>query len=133
MTNWQVIALILVIAVIVLIAYVIPMMIQLRRSLKKVGDMAENLDRHLPNILSNVESISTDLSSILSNSKGHVDTLGVAAGQLKDMVSDISGMEKRVRNQVEKPLVQSIATVAAVARAAQAFISVYNGKSNGKR
>ena len=131
MTNWQIIALLLVIALIVLIAYVIPMMIQLRRSLQKLGDMAENLDNHLPKIMENVENISTDLTTILASSRGHVDTIGVAANQLKDMVTDISSMEKRVRTQVEKPLVQSIATVAAVARAAQAFISVYNGR-NGK-
>ena len=50
MTNWQIIALLLVVALIVLIAYVIPMMIELRRSLKKMGDMAENLDNHLPGV-----------------------------------------------------------------------------------
>lgn len=128
---WEISALIVSIALAVLVIILIPTIIHLQRSMKKIGDMAENLDQHLPAIMENVEKISTDLSQLLSTGRQHVDTLGGAVNQVKSMVDNLSGAERRFR-QVEKPLFQSIQTFSAVMRAAQAFMAVYHRRS-GKR
>ena len=128
---YEISALIVSIALAVLVIVLIPTIVHLQRSMKKVGDMAENLDNHLPAIMQNVEKISTDLSQLLSTGREHVDTLGGAVNQVKTMVDNLSSAETKFR-QVEKPLFQSINTFTAVMRAAQAFMNVYHRRSAKK-
>ncbi len=128
----QISALIIAIAILALVGFAIPTIIQLRRSVKKIEDLGENLDRQLPEILQNVQQITSNLSGIMDSGRRQVETVGGTIEDIKSVVDDIVGVEKKIKYSVDTRLIRSFATITAGVKAAKAFKDVMSNGSPPK-
>ena len=110
--------LVLSIAVIALVLFLIPSIIQLRKSAKRFEEVSEELNRRLPKILKNIEEITANLNGMMSNGSHYVEKLG-------DAVDDIVDFEKRIKHRVEDPLIETLTTIAAITKAVRAFLTIF--------
>lgn len=121
---WQISVLIIGIAVLILVAFLVPTVLQLRRSASELEKVSSNLNRRLPGILANLEDITTNLSAILNAGRQHTDTVGEAVEEIKGLVDDVVQFEKALKKQVERPVVQTLDTITAFNRAVRIFLKV---------
>jgi len=122
----QISALIIAIAILALVGFAIPTIIQLRKSVKKIEDLGENIDKQLPDILQNVQQITSNLSGIMDSGRRQVEAVGGTIDDLKTVVDDIVGVEKKIKYSVDTRLIRSLATITAGVKAAKAFKDVMN-------
>ena len=122
---WEISTLIASIAILILAAFLVPTILQLRRTAKKIEDVSGTIDKNLPDILANLREISINLSAILTAGRHQVDTLGEAVNQVKGAVDDVVGFQKRVKGHIESPLLQTVGTISAVSKAVHAFLLVF--------
>ncbi|RMF55821.1 MAG: DUF948 domain-containing protein [Calditrichaeota bacterium] len=121
---WEISVLIIGISVLILVAFLVPTIVQLRRSAGELEKVSHHLNQRLPGILANLEDISTNLSAILNAGRQHTDTVGEAVEELKGLVDDVVTFEKALKKQVERPIVQTLDTLVAFNRAVRVFIKV---------
>ncbi len=117
---WEVSLLIASIAFLLLVAFLIPAIVQVKRTAERVEIASENLNIHLPNILTNLDEITTNLTGIMTSGRRQMQMLEEATEEIKLMVEDLSNFEKEVKEKIEDPLVETLATITAVAKAARA-------------
>ena len=125
---WEISALIGALAILTLVAFTVPAIIQLKRSLKKVEEVTADLNGHLPNIMANLDNITTDLSKIMTAGREQVKVLETAVEDVKGLVDDVVGMERKIKRQLDSPLIRTIGTVAAAVKAAQVFMNVIGSR-----
>lgn len=102
----------------------VPALIQIKRSSEKLEKTADELNTYLPSILENVNGITTSLNEILSNGRQQVATLEEATDNIKMMVDDIVSFEKRIKEQVEEPIVDTLRKITAITKAVRTFLAV---------
>lgn len=122
---WEISTLIASIALLILIAFLIPTILQVRRTVKKMEDLSEKLDRDLPDILVNVHKISANLSAILETGRYQVESLGETLDQVRGAIEDIIGFQRRVKREIESPLLRAVNFISAASRAVQTFLLVF--------
>lgn len=105
------------IAVCALILFLIPSIIQLRKSARRIEEVSLQLNQRLPSILENIDEITKNLNDMMSNGRQQVEKLGHA-------VDDIVDFEKRIKYRVENPLVETLTTIAAITKAVRAFLTI---------
>lgn len=126
-------ALIFAIAALLLVAFLIPTILELRRSLRQVEKTAAQLNSHLPSIVKNLDDITTHVSHITNSGKNQMQNLESATARVKNLVENVSGFERRFKKQVESPLVQSIGTLTALTRAVHTFMTVLGDRKSRQK
>jgi predicted PurR-regulated permease PerM len=94
----------------ILILYLIPTVFEFRKTLAKITDVAETLQKDLPAILQNLNSLSS-----------HVSTAGE---QLKGAVGDIVEIEQKISKEIKEPVFEAVATLAGLLNGMQTFLTV---------
>jgi len=122
---WEISVLIASIAVLILVAFLVPSIIQLRRTAIKIENMSEEIDKQLPDILANLREISINLSAILAAGRHQAEALGEAVGQVTGAIDDVMGFRRRVKKQVESPLLKALSSVSGASKALHAFLTVF--------
>jgi uncharacterized protein YoxC len=117
--------LIICLTVLLLVVFLIPTVIQLRRSAKEIEKVTGHLNQQLPEILENVNNITSNLNSILSSGRQQAARLGEATNNIKLMVDDIVGFEKKVKTQIEHPLLETLITLTAITKAIRTFLVIF--------
>lgn len=112
------------IAIIVAVSVLVPALIQIKQSSKKLEETADDLNKYLPSILENVNGITTNLNDILSNGRQQVATLEEATDNIKLMVDDIVSFERRIKEEVEEPIVDTLKRITAITKAVRTFMIV---------
>ncbi len=130
---WEISTLIASIALLILVAFLIPTILQVRRTIKKMEDLSEKLDRDLPDILVNVREISANLSAILQTGRYQAESLGEAFDQVRGAMGDIVGFQRRVKREIESPLLRTVDLISAASRAVQTFLVVFLSHKRAKR
>ena len=123
------------IAVVVLVAYMVPTLIQLRKSIQKVESLTGTLEQRLPAITNNIEVITQNLSDILQNGRSQMEVINGTVQQLKGVVDDVVEVEKSIKHHIDTKLVRSLVTVSAGVKAVHTFVQVLqNGEpQSGKK
>lgn len=117
--------LIICLAVLILVLFLIPTIIQLKKSAKRIEEVSGQLNQQLPTILENISSITDNLNSILSTGRKQAENLGEATQNIKMMVDDIISFEKQVRIKVQDPIVETLTTIVAITKAIRAFLVIF--------
>lgn len=112
------------ISVLALVLFLIPSIIQLRKSARRIEEVSGHLNQQLPEILKNVNQISSNLNFILSSGRQQAEKLGEAASSIKIMVDDIVDFETKLRHRVEDPLIETLTTITAITKAVRAFLAI---------
>ena len=108
--SWE-ITLIIFLIVTIIIIILLPLIIELKTTLKKISGLVDNLNKDLPEILANIKDISQHTST--------------ASEKLQNTVGDIVEFEQKISSQIKQPVLEATATIAAIIRGLQAFLSYF--------
>lgn len=122
---WEISTLIASIAFLILVAFLVPTILQLRRTAKTIEDVSGALDKNLPDILANLREISINLSAILAAGRHQVEAVGETISQVKGAVDDVLDFQRRMKGHIESPLLHAVSTISAVSKAVHAFLLVF--------
>jgi len=131
--NLEICLIILGIAVLLLVIFCIPILIQLWRTTKDVAVTLETLNQRLPLILKNLEEITENINSSTTAVNREVQNISGTIGRfhlvIKDVVDDIQDISSLA---IKSPVFQSVKHVIAVAKGIHAFLDVFLAKSATK-
>lgn len=130
---WEISVLITSIAVLILVAFLVPTIIQMRRTAIKFESMTEEIDKQLPDIMANLREISINLSAILAAGRHQAQALGEAMDQVTGAIEDVVGFRRRVKKQVESPLLKALNSVSGASKALHAFLSVFLSQKDKRK
>ena len=117
--------LIICVAVLLLVLFLIPTIIQLKKSAKRIEEVSGQLNQQLPTILENINGITDNLNNILLTGRQQAEHLGEATQSIKTMVDDIVGFEKKIRYQVQDPIIETLTTIVAITKAVRTFLAIF--------
>ena len=125
-------ALIFALAVLALVGFLIPTIMELRRSLQQVERTTAHLNAHLPEIVSNLHDITDNVSEITEMGREQLEGVGETVDHVRQSVERVTHIERRLRRQVT-PILQVVGTLSASARAPQAFLTVIRHRDGRRR
>ncbi len=126
---WEISLLIIAIAFFLLVVFSIPAILQVRRTAHHLEQTSRTLNHNLPGILTNVDEITTNLTRTTQTIRSQVESLSVAVEKIQNMVDDVVGLEKELRNEIEPPIVETLNTITAIVRGLRTFLDVLKGRS----
>lgn len=116
--------LILSISVFILVVFLIPTIIQIKRSARGVEKSSEILNAQLPSIVQNINQMSESLNEIISSGRKQTETLAQATREIKLMVDNIVDFERNLQKKIEEPLLETVTTLAAMTKAVRTFFII---------
>jgi len=117
------------IAIILLLIFCIPVLIQIWRTTRDVAVTLETINRDLPTILKNLEDITANISSSIAAVNREVQNFSGTIGRfqlvIKGIVDDIQHITPLAMNS---PAVQTVKNVVAVVKGIRVFLEVLLAK-----
>ena len=127
--NLEIFLIISAIAIILLLIFCVPVLIQIWRTTRDVAVTLEALNHDLPMILKNLEEITANISSSTASVNREVQNFSGTIGRfqlvIKGIVDDIQHITPLAMNS---PVVQTIKNVVAVAKGILVFLDVLLAK-----
>lgn len=118
---WEISLLVIAIAVLLIVIFAIPALLQLRRTAKNMEITTKTLNQNLPGILTNVDEISNNLTQITQSIHYQVNGVRNVVDKFQKMADDVVDFEQTLREEIESPLIQTISTISAFTKGARAF------------
>lgn len=114
----QIVALVAVTAVCV---YLIVVLVRVKDMLSNVErDIRAVTERTMP-VLENIDYISARIKSITDNIDDQVLMVRESVGSIREIADNIVALERKVQSQIEGPILETVAFVAAVIKGVRAF------------
>jgi uncharacterized protein YoxC len=121
------------IAIILLLIFCVPVLIQIWRTTRDVAVTLETLNQDLPMILKNLEEITANINNSTAAVNREVqnitDTIGRFQSVIKNVVNNIENIAPKT---MKLPVFQTVKNVVAVARGVRAFLEVFFSKPRAK-
>ena len=95
----------------ILIIYLIPTVFEFRRTLGKLADVAETVQKDLPHILQNLNHISTHITAV--------------SEKLNGVVADIVEIEQQISKEIKAPILEAAATFGGIIKGLQTFMTFF--------
>jgi uncharacterized protein YoxC len=121
---WEISLLLIAIAFVLLIAFTIPTIIQIRRTAKKAELTTSILNQNLPGILANLDQITTNLTQTTQTVYEQVEGLKNVVDKFNYIADDVVDFERSIRAEIEIPIMETVNTISAVIKATRAFLEV---------
>jgi uncharacterized protein YoxC len=121
---WEISLLVIAIAFLLLIVFAIPTIIQIRKTVKNAELTTKILNQNLPGILTNLDEITTNLNQTTQTIQEQVDSVKNAVDKFGYIADDVVDFERRLRVEIETPILETVNTVSAVLKAVRAFLEV---------
>lgn len=118
-------------AVVLLLAFVIPLLIQVWRSAKSLAVTIETLNMSLPTILKNLEEITTNVNKASQTINNQVDALSGTLNKYQGIVGIIGGLKPLI-NILPLPLRGRLSLLGALWKGIKAFCAVLTSPSPPK-
>jgi len=113
------------IALLLLVVFAIPSILQIRRAAKNLTETLEVLNRSLPAILKNVEEITFNVRQASNTVQMQVEGLALIAGRIQNILAFVLDLENLLRGKMKLPIFQALTNLTAVKRGFQTFLRVY--------
>ena len=102
--------------------YVIVVLLRVRDILNNVEkDFKEMTTRAIP-ILENLEFITSRVKGITENIDDQVVSVKESLGTIRQMAMNVVELERRVQEQIEGPVLESVAVAAAIVKGVRTFL-----------
>lgn len=119
------------IALLVLLSFCVPILIQIWRTSKDIAVTIETLNRSLPSILKNLEDITTNIKSSTGAVNREVQNLANSIGCFQLVVRDVVDDFQHVASvTVNLPQYQMIKNIVAVVKGLRVFVDVFLNNEN---
>jgi len=110
-TFWELFLVLLLFALTILVIFLIPTILELRKTLANVAKLANNLNKDLPEILENVKIVS-----------GHTTK---ATERINEVVADVADFERRISKEIKEPAFEAVASIAGLLSGIQTFLTYF--------
>lgn len=120
---------IMAVAFLLLAAFAIPSLLQIRRTAETLAATLRTLNENLPAILRNLEHITASIDQATVTAARRIDSLSDALGKLQQNVIVLSELGRLVRTGVRHPLLGALTSLAAVIKGVRVFLTVLSEKN----
>jgi len=108
---WEMVLVLLILVLIVFILLLIPAVLELRKTLSKLSNLTDTLNKDLPEILDNIRDISENTNHTTE--------------KLHTFVSDVAEFEKKISNEIKEPALEAAASIAGLLQGIQTFVTYF--------
>jgi len=112
-------------AFLLMVIFIIPSILQIRRVAKSLSETLETLNRSLPDILKNIEEITFNVRQASNTVQVQVEGLALVAGRIQSIMGVILNLEELLRGKMKLPVFQVLGNFMAFKRGLMTFLSVY--------
>ncbi len=96
-------------------------MLDVSAAVDETKRLSAELNRNLPQTFATLNATSSQLTTTLKNVDVQLESLGEGIGQFKQIGSRINGLEAKLQDKVEGPLMQAASVVAGISKAISTF------------
>ncbi|MBP1690817.1 MAG: putative rane protein [Bacteroidetes bacterium] len=114
--------LLIAVAVLLVAAFIIPVLLQLQRTAKSLSLTLQLLNQNLPGILKNVEEMTANANRTTTIVAREVEELSLTIRKLQGTLGLIVGVEEIVRRNLHLAFAHKVRTSLAVAKGARVFL-----------
>ena len=133
MNKIEIILLIICVVQLVIVGYLVPLMIQIRKTAARASETFDSINLRLPVIMTNLEEITTNMSSISRTAGRQVDDLALTVDRINGVMKFYLEKELFFREQVSIPLLTAFRSYGAVIKGIRVFLDyLKTGSSSGK-
>ena len=115
-------------AVLLIVAFTVPLLWQVRRAVRGLALTQEMLQRNLPAILQNLDEAVETVKRTAYAVNGQVEVVAGAKKRIQDVVGVLMELETVVRLGVRLPFFRFLRNAGAVAKGVRVFFNVYTSK-----
>jgi uncharacterized protein YoxC len=112
-------------AFLLMVIFIIPSILQIRRVAKSLSETLETLNRSLPEILKNLEEITLNIRQASNTVQVQVEGLALVSGRIQSIMGFILDLEELLRGKMKLPVFQALTNFMAFKRGLMTFLSVY--------
>ncbi len=105
-------------------AFVIPVLLQIRRAAREVEKLAEATRAQVAPVGHDLTVISQEARGILESIRRQVDTVGESVQTVRDTALRLQQFEEEIQKRIEEPLLEISAMIAAISRGFETFFRV---------
>lgn len=110
------------VAVAALCAYLIVVLIRVKRGLASIETAVKDVATHAIPVLDNVEYITAKAGSITETVEEQMDVVKQSVNTLKSMTDTIAQFERDIQSRVEGPIRETASVVRAVSKGVKTFV-----------
>ncbi len=111
-------------ALLLLVLFLIPAIIQLRKTAKSLNETTTTLNSSLPDIISRVDGITSNVATTSGMLRYRAENLAVEVDRIIDLVHESAELGKTLQQTIKYPLNESIITLTATLKGISTFIHV---------
>ena len=111
-------------ALLLLVLFLIPAIIQMRKTAKSLNETTATLNSSLPDILSRVDGITSNVATTSGMLRYRAENLAVEVDRIIDLVHESAELGKTLQQTIKYPLNESIITLTATLKGISTFIHV---------
>lgn len=127
--NLDVGLMILGVAVLLLVIFCIPVLVNLWRAVQNVAVTLETLNANLPTILKNLEEISTNINNSTSTVNREIQNISSTVDRFHLVMADVADNVHHIAPKiVQSPALRTVKNAIAVAKGVSVFLNVLSGK-----
>ena len=121
---------IMAVAILLLVLFAIPSLLQVRRTAEAVAVTMQALNESLPGILKNLESITANIHQATVAVNRRVEELSDSLRQLQNTLAFLADLGRIARTSLRIPFLNSLTSLAAFVKGVSVFLSVLSEKSD---
>lgn len=124
--NLEITVVILSVALLLIVVFAVPFLLQLWRSAKNAAVTLEIINQRLPSILANLEEITLNVRKTTTVVNSRVEEVSAAIQKVQGVVSLAAGVRPLFPDRLRMPLgfINKLGTIMALFRGINAFLSV---------
>lgn len=103
-------------------AFAIPALIQVRRTAKSITDTLESLNQSLPSILKNLEEITANINMATNTVNHQVQSFSLVVKRVQVALELLLDVEQIIRASLRHPFIHGITTATAVLKGFRVFL-----------
>ena len=111
-------------ALLLLVLFLIPAIIQMRKTAKSLNETTTTLNSSLPDIISRVDGITSNVATTSGMLRYRAENLAVEVDRIIDLVHESAELGKTLQQTIKYPLNESIITLTATLKGISTFIHV---------
>ena len=122
MTKIEIILLIICVALLVVVGYAVPWLIQMRKTAARAADTLGSINQRLPAIMTNLEEITTNMNRVAKTAGRQVEDLALTVEKINGVMNFYLEKELVFRQRVSIPIANTFRTYGAVIKGVLVFL-----------
>lgn len=99
----------------------VPMAFDIKRSVKKMSATLDEMRVKIDPILFKAQEVADDIQEMTATAKREATRMGASVENVSDRIADFAALVEVVQEEVEKPLLRSVATISSAKKAISKF------------